>query len=80
MTARCEMGTFAQRLGPRSYLVMVEVLGTFRDNLMVPGRATDIVLVHRPVRTPASRAEPDRADDCARRNDSSVFFSSWFGR
>jgi len=57
MTARSEMGKFAQRLRAPSYAVMVEVLGTFGDNLMVPGTATNIVLVLRPARIPASRAE-----------------------
>ncbi len=58
MTARSEMGKFAQRLRAPSCVVMVEVLGTFGDNpyFMVPSSATDIVLVLRPARIPASRA------------------------
>jgi hypothetical protein len=36
MTARTEMGKFAQQLGTRSGVVMVEVLGTLGDNLTFP--------------------------------------------
>ncbi len=44
MIARSEMGNFDQRPDLRSCLVMLEVLGIFRDHIMVPSRATDIVI------------------------------------
>ena len=57
MTARSEMGKFAQRLRAPSYAVMVEVLGTFGDTLMVPSIANEHRCCTPPVRIHACRAE-----------------------